>query len=249
MQLFQKTRLRYGPLCGSSPKAALPHLYTNVCKTFGGVIGHLDHPSTMKLKQLEIALSDVDSFDDPKIELEQFPTSAHLAARMIYVACNTYNDIEGKIIGDFGCGPGILSIGCSYLGATHVIGFDIDQDALDTCWVNLRKLDITNIDLIHTSIPSLQLTQKFDTVVMNPPFGTRNAGIDTIFVAKGLEYADVVYSLHKSSTREHFYRFANENNCNVEVVAELRYDIPKMYKHHKAKSKDIEVDLLRFSRK
>jgi predicted RNA methylase len=42
----------------------------------------------------------------------------------------------------------------------------------------------------------------FDTVVMNPPFGTRNTGIDTAFVMKGMEYSNVVYSLHKTSTRE-----------------------------------------------
>lgn len=37
---------------------------------------------------------------------------------------------------------------------------------------------------------------------MNPPFGTRNAGIDTAFVVKAMEVANVAYSLHKTSTRE-----------------------------------------------
>ena len=37
---------------------------------------------------------------------------------------------------------------------------------------------------------------------MNPPFGTRNTGIDTAFVLKGMEYASTVYSLHKTSTRD-----------------------------------------------
>jgi predicted RNA methylase len=46
------------------------------------------------------------------------------------------------------------------------------------------------------------LCADFDTVVMNPPFGTRNTGIDTAFVLKGMEYASVVYSLHKTSTRD-----------------------------------------------
>ena len=30
-----------------------------------------------------------------------------------------------------------------------------------------------------------------------------------------------------------------------EVVAEMRFDIPKAYKFHKSKSKDVEVDLIR----
>lgn len=42
----------------------------------------------------------------------------------------------------------------------------------------------------------------FDTIVMNPPFGTRNTGIDTIFLLNAMKNARVVYSLHKTSTRE-----------------------------------------------
>ncbi len=34
----------------------------------------------------------------------------------------------------------------------------------------------------------------------------------------------------------------------MEVVAQLRWDIPAMYKFHKKKSVDIEVDLLRFTK-
>lgn len=43
----------------------------------------------------------------------------------------------------------------------------------------------------------------FDTVVMNPPFGTKNnAGIDMKFLKMGLDLScDSVYSLHKSTTR------------------------------------------------
>jgi len=37
---------------------------------------------------------------------------------------------------------------------------------------------------------------------MNPPFGTRKAGIDTIFVKKAMDNANVVYSLHKTTTRD-----------------------------------------------
>lgn len=62
----------------------------------------------MKLRYLETALSDVDVFDDPKVELEQVPTSAHIAARMIHSAAEVYGDIEDKLVGDFGVGTGML---------------------------------------------------------------------------------------------------------------------------------------------
>jgi predicted RNA methylase len=44
----------------------------------------------MKLRYLETALSEVDVFEEPKIELEQVPTSAHIAARMIHTAAEVY---------------------------------------------------------------------------------------------------------------------------------------------------------------
>lgn len=55
--------------------------------------------------------------DEPKIEFEQYPTTPHLAARMLYTADTVYDDIEDKAIGDFGSGCGILSIAANILGA------------------------------------------------------------------------------------------------------------------------------------
>ena len=54
-----------------------------------------------------------------------------------------------------------------------------------------------------------------------------------------------IYSLHKTSTRKHLLKKAAEWGVEAEVLAELRFDIPKMYKFHKKKTMDIEVDLLR----
>ncbi|KAJ0818212.1 hypothetical protein HanPI659440_Chr00c03g0710171 [Helianthus annuus] len=38
----------------------------------------------MKLKQLESLLGNLQQFQNPKIELEQYPTGAHIASRMLY---------------------------------------------------------------------------------------------------------------------------------------------------------------------
>jgi len=89
---------------------------------------------------------------------------------------------------------------------------------------------------------------RFDTVVMNPPFGTRNAGVDVAFVRTALRLSNRVYSLHKTSTRDFLLRKAGELGAQAEVVAELKFDVPKSYAFHKEKSKDVFVDLVRFSR-
>lgn len=52
--------------------------------------------------------------------LEQYKTSASLAAQMLFLIDSDYDDIDGKIVADFGCGTGILSIGSQILGAACV---------------------------------------------------------------------------------------------------------------------------------
>ena len=89
----------------------------------------------------------------------------------------------------------------------------------------------------------------FDTVIMNPPFGTKhNKGLDTLFVKRGLDMAKTaVYSLHKTATRDHILKKAKDWGVQCDVIAELRYDLPASYKHHRKASVDIEVDFIRFS--
>ncbi|NXY89534.1 METL5 protein, partial [Alcedo cyanopectus] len=202
----------------------------------------------LKLKELESSLQQVDTFENPKLLLEQYPTRPHIAARMLYTIHNTFNDIENKTIADLGCGCGMLSIGSAMLGAGLCVGFDIDADALEIFKSNIEDFEMMNIDMVQCDVCSLadSMAETFDTVIMNPPFGTKhNKGWDMVFLQTALQMARrAVYSLHKTSTRQ-----ANEWKVKMEVIAELRYDLPASYKFHKKKSVDIEVDFIRFSAK
>ncbi|XP_030643021.1 rRNA N(6)-adenosine-methyltransferase METTL5 [Chanos chanos] len=206
----------------------------------------------MKLKDLESCLQQVDVFEDPKVLLEQYPTSPHIAACMLYTIHNTFDDIKDKVVADLGCGCGVLSIGAAVLDAGLCVGFDIDDDALEIFQRNKEEFELTNIDVVQCDVCSLResaFAKKFDTVIMNPPFGTkRNQGIDMEFLKTALSMATTaVYSLHKTSTREHIQKKANDWKVKMEVIAELRYDLPASYKFHKKKSVDIQVDFIRFS--
>ena len=207
----------------------------------------------MKLRELESHLEDVDPFDSPKILLEQYPTRAHIAACVLHTVQSSFGDLEGKSVADLGCGCGVLSIGAVMLGAGAVTGFDVDWDALETCKVNLESFDIDNVDLVQADLKTMmgessRFSKRFDTVVMNPPFGTKhNKGIDMLFLRRALEMSSgSVYSLHKTSTRDHVLGKASDWGVEAEVVAQLRYDLPASYKHHKKSSVDIDVDFVRF---
>ncbi|KAJ3683091.1 hypothetical protein LUZ60_013318 [Juncus effusus] len=203
----------------------------------------------MKLKQLEGLLGDLNQFSEPKVELEQYPTSAHIASRMIYTAENSFEDISGKIVADFGCGCGTLGIASALLGAEQVLGIDIDPESLEIAGENATDLEV-DVDFIQCDLSALNFRgQLVDTVVMNPPFGTRKKGADMEFLSLALKAASsAVYSLHKTSTRDHIKRAAlrDYNVKSAEVLCELRFDVPKMYKFHKKKEVDIAVDLWRF---
>jgi predicted RNA methylase len=91
------------------------------------------------------------------------------------------------------------------LMSRFVQGVDVDVDALSLCMENLAEyeledsVDLINADIINTNPlratvePAMLATGPLrrkplvDTVVMNPPFGTKLAGADMVFLKRGLE--------------------------------------------------------------
>ncbi|XP_019245971.1 PREDICTED: methyltransferase-like protein 5 isoform X2 [Nicotiana attenuata] len=157
----------------------------------------------MKLKQLEGLLGSLEQFSSPKIELEQYPTGAHIASRMLYTADNSFEDVNSKVVADFGCGCGTLGLAAGLLGAGSVIGLDIDAESLEIASANADELEL-DMDFIQCDIRNFKWRgQVVETVVMNPPFGTRRKGADMEFLSAAMKVASqAVYSLHKTATRE-----------------------------------------------
>lgn len=59
-----------------------------------------------------------------------------------------------------------------------------------------------------------------------------------------------VYSLHKSSTRNHIAKCVESLGFSSgKAIAQLRYNLEATHKHHKQKSVDIDVDLWLFLKK
>jgi rRNA N6-adenosine-methyltransferase METTL5 len=208
----------------------------------------------MKMKKLEEYLSGVEGFEQGKVTLEQYITPANIASTVLYDIQEQHYDLEGKLVADLGCGCGMLSIGAFILGAQHVVGFEIDADALTIFKRNLDDMEIdAGIDCVQCDITGdlvAAYKDAFDTVIMNPPFGTKhNAGIDMTFLEIGLQLTrHSVYSLHKTSTRDFIKRKAAKWGVEAKPIAQLRYNLPATYKFHKNSSKDIDVDLWRFEK-
>lgn len=132
------------------------------------------------------------------------------------------------------------------------IGFDIDPSALALSAENANNRDILDdCNFVLCDIKNALKFVKpkmFDTIVMNPPFGTKVKGADLVFLKAAIHMANTaVYSLHKTSTRKHVLQFARKWNVNGRVIAELRFDLPASYVFHKECSVDVHVDLIRFA--
>ena len=85
--------------------------------------------------------------------------------------------------------------------------FEIDDAAIEIAKENMEGLQDSHIiHLVQTDLTDkefiLNNTNCFDTVVMNPPFGTKhNQGIDMILLKAALQCSKgAVYSLHKLTT-------------------------------------------------
>ncbi|KAI5192409.1 rRNA N6-adenosine-methyltransferase METTL5 [Nematocida minor] len=199
----------------------------------------------MKLKQAKWMLDGIQGFEKPKIKHEQYMTPSELACSVAHVMAVENDDVRDKKVLDLGCGTGMLSAAVLLYGAREVTGVDIDRDVEEIYRRNLdkdftEKYTFANLDIVNDGLGSVE---RCDTAVINPPFGTKNnSGIDALFLEKALEKADVVYSMHKSSTREYF---KTKYEGRIKVLSKMYFELKKTYKFQKKDVVHIEVDLIR----
>ena len=143
-------------------------------------------------------------FENPKPELEQYTTPVNIALEIIKQA-NSRGHLSGSVA-DFGCGTGRLAIGAAILGA-NVTGYEIDDDALNLAIQYSKK---NNLDIKWISMAVENIDESFDTILMNPPFGSQRPGADAIFLKKALELSSNIWTIHMAETKKFI-----QNECVV----------------------------------
>lgn len=212
---------------------------------------------------LEMLLSKIDPHPSPNVDLEQYTISTNAAAEMLHIAADMHDDIVGRTVLDFGCGTGRLALGAAFLGAKHVVGVDIDENAIRVAVQNSVKTGLKGrVNWVVADIGAIHGV--FDTVVQNPPFGVQKKTADRKFLEKALETGKVVYSLHKHpdtdsllagkirsggngfllvSPSPFLKRFAEEHGCKIRACYALLMSIPHMFSFHTKRKHDFVVDL------
>jgi putative methylase len=193
-------------------------------------------------KRLEIILDKLESHPKPKVSLEQYTIPGYLAAHILHVADRIFDDIRGHTVADLGTGTGRLAIGAKLLGAADCIGIDIDPIAIETARRNSDRAGV-RCQWLVSDIHAVR--GGIDTVVMNPPFGTKTPHADIQFLKHAVSISSVTYSIHKTSTRKFVLDSLKSEGLPAKVLYQARFEVLHTFRFHKKKKANVEVDLIR----
>lgn len=193
---------------------------------------------------LAIELSAIRGFCKPKVSVEQYITDSEIGATVLWDAYMK-GDIKGKVIADLGCGTGMLGIGCLLLGAFRVYFVESDSSVIKIAKENVKNMKSESLAKFFL-MDVEKFNRKVDSVIMNPPFGVKDEHSDRKFLKKAFEISKVVYSFHKSETKEFIKGFAKDNNFNVAQVIDFEFPLKASMKFHRKRVKKIRVSCFRF---
>jgi putative methylase len=202
------------------------------------------YPDMVTKSGLAIKLSKLPVFIKGNLTLEQYPTDSEIAAESLWAAYMN-GDIEDKIIADLGAGTGILGIGALELGAKFVYFVEKDKTVIEQLEANLANYDKKNYAIINSDISDFKPSKgvEIDTVIMNPPFGTKKKHSDREFLIKAFSLSNKVYSFHKTSTSGFIESISSSSGFRIVIKKDFEFPLKQTYSFHKSKIKRIEVSL------
>jgi len=184
-------------------------------------------------------LSGLSGFENPDPELEQYVTPPELAAELVHAAA--LNGDLGEVH-DLGCGTGMLAIATALAGARPVVGYDVDEDALEAARRNstetgaddicrFRKRDVAEMECVD------------GTVVSNPPFSVHSDMFDEFIsvVAK----SQVFYLVAPAGAETGLKAL---EDCFEMETARHTVSLPPNMNFHREEEHEIEVDLWKGTR-
>lgn len=184
----------------------------------------------------------------PRPGLEQVRTPPAVAAQFLWTAWE-HGAIEGRRVLDLGCGTGILSWGAALLGASAVLGVEIDAGDVEVAR-SLRLADPPP-GFLEADVATWRPTDVWETVVMNPPFGAQraNRNADRAFYQCAAETPGrrSAWFLAQPKGAPFLQRTARELGARIEQVGQWRYPLEAYYAHHREPARILEVAGFRMS--
>lgn len=191
----------------------------------------------------------VAGFDDPRVELEQYPTPPELAAHIVHVA-DLQGDLAGRTVVDLGTGTGMLALAAALRGAELVVGVELDRDPLATAVGNEDKIGTSSeIEWIQGDATRAPVVPERSetTVVMNPPFGAQdgNRGADREFLETARSIADVSYSVHNEGSQGFLEAYTDDVGGEITHAFEAEFDLENQFSFHDAERRTLDAEVYR----
>jgi len=163
---------------------------------------------------------------------EQYPTPSHIAADVLWRAYIN-GDVEDKLVADLGCGTGRFAYGAELLGGR---GICVELDG------SLLKISPC-LERVQAFVPLVPL-RNVNTVISNPPFGTKRRKSDRVFLEASFSLARSIYLLHHRGAVNFIRALGNEFGFLCTVLSHYNFPLRQLYKFHKSRRKSTEVVLV-----
>ena len=199
-------------------------------------------------RALERKLARLEGFEEPRVDLEQYPTPADLAANLLHLA-DLQGDLEGRTVVDLGAGTGILAIGAALRDPARVVGVERDLDALAVARRNESRVGpAVSIDWLCGDATRPPLCPDSPvTVVMNPPFGAQRGRrhADRAFLDTAAEIGSVSYSIHNADSHDFVEAFAADEGGTVTHAFAAVLDVERQFPFHEEETRALDVEAFR----
>ncbi|HYA10571.1 MAG TPA: 50S ribosomal protein L11 methyltransferase [Thermoplasmata archaeon] len=194
----------------------------------------------MRRAELVRLLQGVPAFVDPRADLEQVVTPAEAAATLLALA-DRYDGLRGRSVVDLGCGTGRLALGAAALGASPVLGVDVDPTAVA---VGTRTAASAGLEVELRVARVDQVRTPADIVVMNPPFGAQRQHADRPFWDAAYALARrSIYAFSLAASRTFIARRAVDRAAHVLEIVPVPWVLGRTFPHHSRPRVDLDVDL------
>lgn len=199
-------------------------------------------------RALELRLAEVEGFERPRPELEQYRTPADVAAHVVHLA-DVRGDVAGETVVDLGTGTGMFALGAALRGAGRVVGLDRDAAALRTARRNEARLaPPVAVDWLLGDAGRAPLCPDDPvTVLANPPFGAHRGRehADRPFLATAARVGRVSYTVHNADSEAFVRSFAADEGGRVTDAFRAELSLPRQFDHHERERATVEAEVFR----
>lgn len=194
-----------------------------------------------KKVRLEKTLESLDPLPHPAASSEQYPTPAGIAAEVAYLAA-AKGDVADRSAADLGCGNGVLAIAAKLLGASRVMGLDSDRTAIE---IARRNSERAGADVEWRLADVRSVGERFETIFMNPPFGSQRRHADRPFIDTALAWGHVVYAFLNAKAEAYVRRRIESGSGKITDRLPYAFPIPHTFAFHREEVRRIDVLLYR----